>query len=75
MPSVAVTVPSVGESISEGILSRWHKPDGSLVRLLPRLASGSLAHFELAAGATSHAVTHRTVEELVQAHRSQQGHA
>ncbi len=32
MPSVPVTVPSVGESISEGILSRWHKPDGSLVR-------------------------------------------
>jgi 2-oxoglutarate dehydrogenase E2 component (dihydrolipoamide succinyltransferase) len=32
MPSVPVTVPSVGESISEGILARWHKPDGSLVR-------------------------------------------
>jgi 2-oxoglutarate dehydrogenase E2 component (dihydrolipoamide succinyltransferase) len=32
MPSVPVTVPSVGESISEGILSRWHKADGSLVR-------------------------------------------
>jgi 2-oxoglutarate dehydrogenase E2 component (dihydrolipoamide succinyltransferase) len=34
MPSVPVpvTVPSVGESISEGILARWHKADGSLVR-------------------------------------------
>ncbi len=32
MPSVPVTVPSVGESISEGILSRWHKSDGSLVK-------------------------------------------
>jgi 2-oxoglutarate dehydrogenase E2 component (dihydrolipoamide succinyltransferase) len=32
MPPVPVTVPSVGESISEGVLSRWHKADGSLVR-------------------------------------------
>ncbi len=32
MPSVPVTVPSVGESISEGILARWHKADGSLVK-------------------------------------------
>ena len=32
MSPVPVTVPSVGESISEGILSRWHKADGSLVR-------------------------------------------
>jgi 2-oxoglutarate dehydrogenase E2 component (dihydrolipoamide succinyltransferase) len=32
MPSVPVTVPSVGESITEGILSRWHKSDGSLVK-------------------------------------------
>jgi mannose-6-phosphate isomerase-like protein (cupin superfamily) len=39
-------------------------PDGSLVRLLPQLAGGSLAHFELAAGATSHAVAHRSVEEI-----------
>ena len=35
-------------------------PDGTLVRLLPALAGGSLAHFELPAGAVSHAVTHRT---------------
>jgi 2-oxoglutarate dehydrogenase E2 component (dihydrolipoamide succinyltransferase) len=32
MPSVPVTVPSVGESISEGIIARWHKADGALVR-------------------------------------------
>jgi mannose-6-phosphate isomerase-like protein (cupin superfamily) len=39
-------------------------PDGTLVRLLPALTGGSLAHFELPAGAVSHAVTHRTVEEI-----------
>jgi mannose-6-phosphate isomerase-like protein (cupin superfamily) len=39
-------------------------PDGTLVRLLPELAGGSLAHFELPAGAVSHAVAHRTVEEI-----------
>ena len=39
-------------------------PDGSLVRLLPQLASGSMAHFTLPAGRTSIAVTHRTVDFL-----------
>ena len=39
-------------------------PDGTLVRLLPRLAGGSMAHFALPAGAVSHAVTHRSVEEI-----------
>jgi mannose-6-phosphate isomerase-like protein (cupin superfamily) len=39
-------------------------PDGTAVRLLNALASGSFAHFELPAGATSHAVAHRTVEEI-----------
>ncbi len=39
-------------------------PDGAAVRLLPRLAGGSMAHFELPAGAVSRAVTHRTVEEI-----------
>ncbi len=39
-------------------------PDGTAVRLLLTLAGGSLAHFTLAAGAVSHAVKHRTVEEL-----------
>ena len=32
MPAVPITVPGVGESISEGILSRWLKPDGSAVK-------------------------------------------
>lgn len=39
-------------------------PDGSHVRLLLSLAGGGLAHFELAAGQTSVAVSHRTVEEI-----------
>ena len=39
-------------------------PDGSDVRVLLGLAGGSMAHFELAAGETSKAVTHRTVEEI-----------
>jgi len=38
--------------------------DGTAVRLLASLAGGSFAHFELPAGAVSHAVTHRTVEEI-----------
>lgn len=39
-------------------------PDGSDVRVLLGLASGGMAHFELAAGKTSRAITHRTVEEV-----------
>jgi mannose-6-phosphate isomerase-like protein (cupin superfamily) len=39
-------------------------PDGSDVRVLPGIAGGSLAHFELGAGETSIAVEHRTVEEV-----------
>ena len=39
-------------------------PDGSDVRILPSVAGGSLAHFTLAPGATSRAVTHRTIEEI-----------
>jgi mannose-6-phosphate isomerase-like protein (cupin superfamily) len=39
-------------------------PDGSDVRVLLGLASGGMAHFELAAGKTSAAVTHRTVGEI-----------
>jgi mannose-6-phosphate isomerase-like protein (cupin superfamily) len=39
-------------------------PDGSDVRPLLSLAGGSLAHFELAAGKTSIAVAHRSVEEI-----------
>src|SRR5207248_448843 len=39
-------------------------PDGSDVRVLLALAGGSMAHFELAPGAVSHAVEHRSVEEI-----------
>ncbi|MDD2923819.1 cupin domain-containing protein [Rhodoferax sp.] len=39
-------------------------PDGSDVRVLLGLPAGGMAHFELAAGQTSQAVTHRTVEEI-----------
>ena len=39
-------------------------PDGTAVRLLLSLGGGSMAHFTLPAGAVSHAVTHRTVEEI-----------
>jgi mannose-6-phosphate isomerase-like protein (cupin superfamily) len=39
-------------------------PDGSDVRVLLKLNGGSCAHFELAAGRTSTAVAHRTVEEI-----------
>ena len=39
-------------------------PDGSDVRVLPGVAGGSIAHFELGAGETSIAVEHRTVEEV-----------
>jgi len=39
-------------------------PDGSEVRLLPRLAGGSMAHFRLAPGKTSVPVAHHSVEEI-----------
>ena len=39
-------------------------PDGADVRILPRLAGGSFAHFALGPGRVSRAVTHRTVEEI-----------
>jgi mannose-6-phosphate isomerase-like protein (cupin superfamily) len=39
-------------------------PDGSDVRVLLGLAGGGLAHFSLAPGQVSTAVTHRTVEEI-----------
>jgi 2-oxoglutarate dehydrogenase E2 component (dihydrolipoamide succinyltransferase) len=32
MAAVAITVPGVGESITEGILARWLKPDGAVVK-------------------------------------------
>jgi len=39
-------------------------PDGSEVRILLALASGSMAHFRLAERQVSRAVRHRTVEEI-----------
>ena len=39
-------------------------PDGSDVRVLLGNRAGVMAHFELAAGRTARAVTHRTVEEI-----------
>ncbi|HMB47910.1 MAG TPA: cupin domain-containing protein [Afifellaceae bacterium] len=39
-------------------------PDGSDVRILPGLAGGGMAHFDLAPGKISKAVRHRTVEEI-----------
>lgn len=39
-------------------------PDGSDVRVLLDLPRGAMAHFALAPGQTSVAVTHRTVEEI-----------
>jgi len=39
-------------------------PDGCDVRILLGLPRGTMAHFELASGLTSIAVTHRTVEEI-----------
>jgi mannose-6-phosphate isomerase-like protein (cupin superfamily) len=39
-------------------------PDGTLGRILLSLDRGSLAHFTLPTGAVSHAVQHRTVEEI-----------
>ena len=39
-------------------------PDGSGIRVLPRLARGSLARGTLAAGSTSRAIRHQTVDEI-----------
>jgi len=39
-------------------------PDGCEVRLLTEMARGSMAHFALGPGQISHAVAHRTIEEI-----------
>ena len=39
-------------------------PDGSEVRVLQRLAGGSMIQFRMPAGRTSRAVAHRSVEEI-----------
>lgn len=61
MPATA-TRPYETKTLGEGVDTT--APDGTAVRLLLSLAGGSMAHFELPAGAVSHAVTHQTVEEI-----------
>jgi mannose-6-phosphate isomerase-like protein (cupin superfamily) len=61
MPAIA-SKPYETKALGEGVDAT--APDGTAVRLLLSLAGGSMAHFELPAGAVSHAVTHRTVEEI-----------
>jgi mannose-6-phosphate isomerase-like protein (cupin superfamily) len=56
------TKPYETKKLGEGVDTT--APDGTAVRLLLSLAGGSMAHFELPAGGVSHAVTHRTVEEI-----------
>jgi mannose-6-phosphate isomerase-like protein (cupin superfamily) len=54
-------------SLTEKLLPTRHDaiaPDGSLVRLLPSLEGGGMAHFELGAGEVSRSKRHRTVEEI-----------
>ena len=51
----SLTLPATPDTIA---------PDGTLVRLLGATQRGSMAHFELAAGAVSHAVAHHTDEEI-----------
>jgi mannose-6-phosphate isomerase-like protein (cupin superfamily) len=52
------------ETLALTAAPRVKAPDGSDVRPLLSLAGGSLAHFEFAAGKTSLAIVHRTVEEI-----------
>ena len=47
-----------------GVAADVIAPDGCEVRLLAITSRGSMAHFTLGPGQTSHAVAHRTVEEL-----------
>jgi mannose-6-phosphate isomerase-like protein (cupin superfamily) len=61
MPAT-VSKPYETKTLGAGVDST--APDGTAVRLLLSLAGGSMAHFELPAGAVSHAVTHRSVEEI-----------
>ena len=56
--------PTAFETRALGATPDATAPDGTAVRLLLSLGGGSMAHFELPAGAVSHAVTHRTVEEI-----------
>ena len=60
MPAIAKPF----ETKALGLAPDATAPDGTAVRLLLSLEGGSMAHFELPAGAVSHPVTHRTVEEI-----------
>jgi mannose-6-phosphate isomerase-like protein (cupin superfamily) len=62
----SANLPDLGEFTTTKLQSHSDEiaPDGSAVRRLLRLAGGTMARFELRAGATSRAVAHRTVEEL-----------
>ena len=61
---MSATVPKPYEIKTLGSAIDATAPDGTAVRLLLSLAGGSMAHYELPPGAVSHAVTHRTVEEI-----------
>jgi mannose-6-phosphate isomerase-like protein (cupin superfamily) len=61
MPATAATL---YETKTVGAAIDATAPDGTAVRLLLSLPGGSMAHFELPAGAVSHPVMHRTVEEI-----------
>ena len=61
---MSATVAKLYETKTLGSAIDATAPDGTAVRLLLSLAGGSMAHFELPAGGVSHAVTHRTVEEI-----------
>ena len=58
------TAPKPFETKSVGAHPDATAPDGTAVRLLLSLGGGSMAHFELRAGEISHAVAHRSVEEI-----------
>ena len=61
---MSATVAKLYETKTLGSAIDATAPDGTAVRLLLSLAGGSMAHFELPAGGVSHAVMHRTVEEI-----------
>ena len=63
-PDAAVPLPEPFATKILGATPDATAPDGTAVRLLLSLGAGSLAHFELPPGAVSHAVEHRTVEEI-----------
>jgi len=51
----SITLPSEKDEVA---------PDGSEIRLLPRMSRGSLSHCTLPVSVTSVAVSHRSIEEI-----------